>query len=248
MDEETKKIISEQMEKLPKVVQDIITNSGWQKKIDSISKKYSLHIDQEGDLQTETFLVMLGLENSDDFQKNLTQNLGLSSLVSVQVTQEINELIFKPIRTELQKEDESQPEGEKELKKEDILNEIENPITSIQPLTNVAPLAVQVSTNMPEPETPKPTAAPTVTPVSTTEITKQTPTEIQISNTEPKAQNLPHGWPDPSTRPAPVTTTSLATEKLTQVVKMPTEEKKAETPMQTPSTKLKIDPYREPIN
>ncbi len=136
MDNDTNKIIEDQLKALPKALQETILNSGWEKKAHELAKKHLLHIDQEGDLVNETFLVLLGLELAKDFQQNLVNNIHVSKETADALVNEIGAEIFSPIRVHLQDIENNDEEVEKEekpeetvevLNREDILKEIENP-------------------------------------------------------------------------------------------------------------------------
>lgn len=125
-------IIKTQFNKLPKEIQDAILSANWSDVLRVIAKKYQLHIDQTGLLQTETAMVLLGLIHPDDFQNNLIQELKISSLVAKEIVKDINDEIFFKIRSSLKEiykiEDSS---GYDDISKEEVLHGIENPTPTI---------------------------------------------------------------------------------------------------------------------
>jgi hypothetical protein len=154
MDEETQKIIAEQMKSLPADVKAAIISVDYQTKLQEITRRQKLLIDQAGKLEMETTLVMIGLEPLTDFTANIQREMGLTTIRAQEVAMDVSENIFKPIRDSLQtmnetvgKEEEIGPndvqeEGEPEepvtkftnsneanLNRDQILNEIENPET-----------------------------------------------------------------------------------------------------------------------
>ncbi len=140
MENDTNKIINDQLNSLPKALQDAILKSGWEKKAHDLAKKHQLHIDQEGDLVNETFLVLLGLELSKDFQQNLVDNIHVDKATADALVNEIGAEIFAPIREHLQNIEDSEEEPEEKpaeptevLNREDILKEIEDPKPVAQP-------------------------------------------------------------------------------------------------------------------
>jgi hypothetical protein len=148
MDEETQKIITEQMKKLPKDVMDAIISVDYKTKLQEITKRQRLMIDQAGKLEMETTLVMIGLEPLNDFVDNIEREFGVNSIRAKEIAMDVSEHIFKPIRDSLQKmndaakDDDGAVEGgeieppatkftnttEPNLNRDQILNEIENPI------------------------------------------------------------------------------------------------------------------------
>lgn len=170
----TEEIIAKQLEKIPPEVKSFYLSAEYAKAIQEIIKKQRLLIDQGEKLETETTLVMIGLEPLSDYVKNLETNLELNPEKARLLAIDINELVFKKIRQALQKMDEdmllpeeinplmpkvnigpeeanvSQPArltntSSQELNRDQILNEIENPIPNRQS-TNV------VNTKNPSPE------------------------------------------------------------------------------------------------
>jgi len=260
MDDETKKIIETQLKSLPKTIQDAILNSGWEKKTHALAKKYNLHIDQEGTLVSETFLVMLGLELVRDFNQNLVTNLGISKIIASQIEGDLSEQIFKPIRTELQKvndkivEEESNatPQtdlaknilggtenpktdtAEDDLDRDVILREIETPGTSPSSVSKIS---------IPPTAKPSPIAGPvtkTTTEPSVPAKVPAQPVSTPIKTTTVSTQVEP--MPSVSVMPK---TPNMVDSKLKNIVK--TEKTPSYTPpaSNTPATKP-IDPYREP--
>jgi hypothetical protein len=151
MDQETQKIIAEQMKKLPKDVIAAIISVDYKTKLVEITHRQKLLIDQAGKLEMETTLVMMGLEPLADFIGNIEREMGLNTIRAKEVALDVSENIFKPIRNSLQKmnadlekEEEAGPndvvEGgepevtkftnsnEAELNRDQILSEIENPV------------------------------------------------------------------------------------------------------------------------
>ncbi len=146
-DNETQKIIAEQMKVLPKDLVNAIISVDYKTKLQEITKRQRLLIDQAGKLEMETTLVMIGLEPLADYTNNLQRELGVTSVRAREIAMDVSENIFKPIRSSLQKmnteqEDEENFNGrndiettdkeqtiatETDLDRDQILNEIENP-------------------------------------------------------------------------------------------------------------------------
>lgn len=102
MDEKsTKDLLKEQFDTLPTSVQKAITSIDLSAILQQIVKDNKLMIDQAGGLDTETVLVLFGLEPGENFTNNLMKNLGLSSIQASVVTHDVNELIFKKVRENL---------------------------------------------------------------------------------------------------------------------------------------------------
>ena len=103
MDEETKKIISDQMEAIPEDVRKAILSVDYPLQLQEIVKRNHLLIDQAGALETETTLTLLGLETLNDYVENISRELEIPREKSLIIAHDVDELIFKSVRESLQK-------------------------------------------------------------------------------------------------------------------------------------------------
>lgn len=229
IDEDIKSTIKAELESLPTVVQNAILHSGWQEKVRAIGKKYSLHIDQIGVLENQTFIIMLGLDNPDSFTVNLASEAGISSLTAGQISLEVNDTIFKPIRTELQKIEAEEITEEEHPSKESVLDGIENPTPAVHAHEAFQPLASQLA--MPAPldtGTPTPKPAP---------IAPVLPPTIHTTAV-PKVMVMPNAG-----------TSNIVHDRLSQMVQMAKKEIQTApaTPAPKDASKSTVDPYREAV-
>lgn len=148
---ETKEILRNQFKRLPKDLQDAILALDLRAKMQFITKKNNLHIDQAGALENETVFVMLGLEHPDDLIYNIAKHMEVSKQKAEVIAEDLNREIFLKVRDSLKKifeernaegssflannllgktEEESAKtkteEMEEELNREKILREIED--------------------------------------------------------------------------------------------------------------------------
>ncbi len=114
--------IKEQFLSLPKKVQDLITLSGWQYKIRDIVKRTGLRTDQGAEIESEVFLVMLGLSEPEDFLANIMNVAQLDPVSAQKIIDAVSSQIFAPLKHALiditeTKEEETviQPEGERNV-------------------------------------------------------------------------------------------------------------------------------------
>ena len=197
MENDTNKIIEEQLNSLPEELRKTILNSGWEKKVHNLAKKHELHIDQEGDLVNETFLVLLGLELAKNFQQNLTGNIHVDQATAEALVNEIGAEIFAPIREHLQNIESNEEEKPEEklgeptevLNREDILKEIEDPTptnlpqiqqtkeVSTEPIFNTEPINKIPEEPMKTPEIPK---SPDIISQKLTSTTHQPAESIEV--------------------------------------------------------------------
>lgn len=100
MDEQT--ILREQFKKMPQNLQELVLSNDLSEKFFNISKKHNLHHDQAGALETETLLVIMGLDSAADYPKNLKQalvNIPEEKLENIML--DVESLIIAPIRDSL---------------------------------------------------------------------------------------------------------------------------------------------------
>jgi|GEM_PF-2643612 len=119
---------------LPDDVKEAIFSVDSANVIQALSQKYKLTVSQMGDLAEETGLFMLGLTKVNEFIPNISQRLNVDIQTAKNIAGEINNQVFSKIRESLRKIHEKDGAGEKteglksevkEIKKEEIINEIE---------------------------------------------------------------------------------------------------------------------------
>ncbi len=176
MDQDINKILEEQFAKLPENIQTAIVSAEYRTKLQEITQRQKLLIDQAGKLEMETTLVMIGLEPLADFVANIQRELELPILRAKEIATDVSENIFKPIRESLraineavENEDEvremsetiertAELHKEENLNRDQILNEIEDPsiIGSGRQLETLAERPYQQDIKAPVNEVPKP--------------------------------------------------------------------------------------------
>lgn len=123
-------IIKERYQELPTDIQRAIQSNDLAGKFDLIAQKHNLHVDQNGSLQTETVLVMLGLESSKKYVSNLERELEISHEKALAISEDVNREILMSIRDSLRKMEEGQEKEEdthqpESINKEQTLSTIE---------------------------------------------------------------------------------------------------------------------------
>ncbi len=94
-------IIKNRYKELPQDIQEAIKSTDLTTKFNTIAEKHNLHIDQNGALQTETILVMIGLEPSQDYISNLQRNLDIKIEEAQSIAQDVNNDILNSIKNSL---------------------------------------------------------------------------------------------------------------------------------------------------
>ncbi len=130
------------IESLPPELKEAIYSIDYPTKLQEISSKHKLMIDQAGKFEIETTLVMAGIEPLKQYINNIVKNVGLSESQAIAIAKDTDELIFKNIRESLRKINEQIEEEDKIAEesednkinyqenvpeKTDLLSSIENP-------------------------------------------------------------------------------------------------------------------------
>jgi len=263
---ESKEILKNQFKKLPKDIQDAILAVDLRSKMQFITKKNNLHIDQAETLENEAVFVMLGLEHPGNLVANIAKHVEVSEEKAEAIAEDLNREIFLKVRESLKKifeerdemagssflagsllekteEKESKTEADETLKREDILREIEDKEHHNLPAVNKQELHL---------ETPFPS-----------EISEQVSFQNQkmadnIKREEP-AEMIVIRPEQPQRQPAMPPGEAMKTmkgdifkNKMSGTVSVPKEtviidDPKATIKKTTPDVDKKIDPYREQI-
>lgn len=132
----TKEILKDQFKKLPKDIQEAILAVDLRSKMQFITKKNNLHIDQAEVLENEAVFVLLGLEHPNNLVANIAKHVEVSEEKAEAIAEDLNREIFLKVRESLKKIfEERAGEGgslllekteEEALNREDILRDIED--------------------------------------------------------------------------------------------------------------------------
>jgi len=102
MTSEIEQIIKNQWNQLPEGVRSILANPELSLKIRTLGKNIGLTDEQLPTLETETFLVLLGLSNPRNFKQELQRRLGLPGESANVVSAEIVRNILSGLEIELE--------------------------------------------------------------------------------------------------------------------------------------------------
>lgn len=181
---DSNQIIKDAFENLPKVVQDVLTSSDLSAKLQGMAKKHNLHLDKWSLLENEIALALLGITDPVDLAGNIAKNVGVEATLAQHITNDGVEMIFEPIRIELEKavEKKNQKEGvvipvEQKQALAQAGVQIPHSVEEAQPKTLDAIIAKRVQDVAPEkaamPQMTAFSAAPAQIPVA--EVTAQAP-------------------------------------------------------------------------
>ncbi len=249
--------MDEYFKKLPSNIKDFIAQGEWEKRTMEVGKKYALNEGQVDDLINIVLLVLVGAEKPETFLETVISDLGISSLIADQISEDLGNRVFEYAIKEI---------GNKKQKVE----------TVTQPSSAPKPAPEAVKARPPE---VKPVNLPMVEKGETIRINKppaQTPRPAMPKVGEETVENrinykstpAPAPKAEPVQRPITVPRINMATEEKTPATNISSEqmvniiEKKLNnvTNGVTPSAKEEVkpevvvepkkytvDPYREPI-
>lgn len=248
MDEETKKIIKDQMEILPDDVKKAILSVDYSTQLQEVVKRNHLLIDQAGSLETETTLTLLGIEPLSEYVENISRELSLPREKALIVAHDVDELIFKNIRESLQNmnnealAEEEEMEERKEntntevLNRENVMSGIENPKGI--PEESISMSSLKSNSLNPEYPTESMTKGIEIRKEMSLEIPPEAKLPVKSNSVDKKVEPLHQ-----NTSP----TKDIVEEKLTNIVSVPTEKVVVEENSKLPNKNAGHDPYRESI-
>lgn len=92
----------EKLNSLRPEIKEALMSPDFGAKLDAIGEKNALHIDQVGELANEIAAVMFGETKAANFIDNIKSLLNLSDKEARDLTNDVNEQIFLPLRSALQ--------------------------------------------------------------------------------------------------------------------------------------------------
>jgi hypothetical protein len=103
-DNEFGDLIRERFAKLPPVVQNAITSAEVQQHLRDLANTHKLHIDQWDLLENEVQMTLLGIKSAEDLEKNLRDDVGVPAEEAAALASGVAEIVFEPIRQELERQ------------------------------------------------------------------------------------------------------------------------------------------------
>lgn len=91
------------MKTLPPPIRHYLGQGKYSAVANQLMIKYGLHIDQGGILEREIMLLLMGIDNPDEFTKTLAEEAKLDQQTVNRIVQDVNAQIFVPLREEMRK-------------------------------------------------------------------------------------------------------------------------------------------------
>ena len=102
MESTTQQILIDAFNALPAVVQRAILSSELEEKMRTLSQKHKIHLDKWTLLENEITYALFGITAPEDLPTNIVSHVGLSKEEAVAINNDAVEIIFEPIRKQLQ--------------------------------------------------------------------------------------------------------------------------------------------------
>lgn len=217
MDKNIQELIQGQWTKLPRGLRDVVLDLQFKTKIEATAQKYSLNQDQTESLLLETLLVMVGLEYSKNYLRNIQKDLKLSDQMTRVIGAEISATMFKPAGEDLK--------------------ELNDKMESAQTDESATRMDGLVITPQEETSTPVKINRPLNREIATSNAESRAPSSGFVAGTMRVSSTIDQGV---------IPIKNIIDDKLNNIVKLPKEEKFVDALAQQKGYK-EIDPYREPI-
>lgn len=95
--------VAQVMQTLPPVIRAYLAQGKYTVVAKSLMAKYGLRIDQGGVLEREIMLLLMGIENPEEFTQALVEEAKLNKQTVDSIVQDVNAQIFIPLRQEMMK-------------------------------------------------------------------------------------------------------------------------------------------------
>jgi len=99
----TEEILKEQYQNLPQAIKDFIKSSNFDVKMQTITNRLNLNLDEAAVLENEIIMVLIGLSHPKDFVENLCREMAIPNEKGREIAKEVNNEIFLAIREMLKK-------------------------------------------------------------------------------------------------------------------------------------------------
>lgn len=237
--EYTKEQKIELFNKLPENLKSIITSTELPEKVQVISDKYNLMLDNYAVLSDEIILLILGATSQKDFVSNISKKMNIGTDTCTNIAKDVNDQILNDIKSDLRESNEPAPDSI-------VFNESEiSPLPDKQPTTpsysiptkKPNPVVTSVPTYTHPPEITK--DIPNIEKVGNFKIEESTPSTVENKSQEIDKDKVLQGIEEP--------------EKLEQVsmidhlLTTPVSNKEKVIDKKVEIKEYKTDPYRETI-
>ncbi len=103
-DEDLKKKMQERFLQLPRAVRESITSADIEKRLRELATVHQLHVDQWDTLENEVMLTILGFDKPENLESNIRKQIGMAPQEARSLAESINDIVFEPIRRELERQ------------------------------------------------------------------------------------------------------------------------------------------------
>ncbi len=135
------KVLEQQINNAPEQIKKFLTEEKWVSVVGDIVKKDSLSAEQKTSLENEVLFVLIGLDLFSNLEKNIAESLSLEPILAKAIVVELEERIFKDIKSFLPTEAETSTQTEKVIKTPDLgsLPPVKSTVLEIPPQLSIVP-------------------------------------------------------------------------------------------------------------
>ncbi len=109
MDQDTDKLIKEQLAKLPPTLQKALNAVPWKSVINQIAGLHNLKPEQKEIIERETMFILYGFESPNDYVDNMVREVAIDENLALDIATEVNEKIFKIISEKVEELEKTPP-------------------------------------------------------------------------------------------------------------------------------------------
>ena len=102
--------VAQVMQTLPSPIRRYLGQGKYSVVANNLMTKYGLHVDQGGILEREIMLLLMGIENPDEFTQALVEEAKLDQQTINNIVKDVNGQIFVPLREEMRKGPQTVPQ------------------------------------------------------------------------------------------------------------------------------------------
>lgn len=106
------KILQEQITSAPREIRTFLAQGEWANVTQKISERNKFSPDQKTALDNEVIFILVGMDSRENFKENIRTTTGVQEFLAREIEYEIDENIFKKVKSFLPTETEAQPARE----------------------------------------------------------------------------------------------------------------------------------------
>ncbi|HEY4527366.1 MAG TPA: hypothetical protein VJK53_06025 [Candidatus Paceibacterota bacterium] len=153
-DQEIQAKLDQRFRELPKVLQDAIHSADIEAHMRILADQHKLHFDQWQLLENDVMLTLFGFQDPEDLAENFRDDLGVDQATADSLAEDVSNIVFAPIRAELEKGLQFAVEAE-ESDGSSTVPGAEAAVVAEHPLAQIVPAIAPILPGTPPPPPPE---------------------------------------------------------------------------------------------